>query len=151
MTRSINRKKHSRGGSTHELVMPNVSDSLHDIRAFTSATIAKLCLGRSAGWDIVLAVGEAATNCVLHGQSKDGAHNTITTRIESSRDCVRIQLHDGGSGFHADVSSWPAPDLTSEKGRGIFIIKTLMDDVEYPCVKNGTLCVLTKKVCGDSN
>lgn len=131
--------------TVHELVMPNVSDSLHDIRAFTSAAIANLPLTQGAGWDVVLAVGEAATNCVVHGQSAGGTHNTITTRIETARNCVRIKLHDGGPGFHPNVGKWPPPDLTAEKGRGIFIIKTLMDKVEYPGVESGTLCVLTKR------
>ncbi len=131
--------------SVHELVMPNASDSLHDIRAFTSAAISGLPLSKSAAWDVVLAVGEAATNCVLHGQNSTGSHNTITTRIRSAHDRVRVELHDSGSSFHPDVSGWPAPGLTDEKGRGIFIMKTLMDRVEYPSVGNGTLCVLTKK------
>lgn len=138
-------KKRTRDDAAHELVMPNISDSLHDIRAFTAAAISELPLGRDAEWDVVLAVGEAATNCVVHGQSKDGSRNLITTRVRALADCVRIELEDDGPGFHADTSTWPVPNLTSEKGRGIFIMRTLMDGVEYPKVGKGTRCVLTKR------
>lgn len=145
MVHGMKRKNHKHDSTVHELVMPNASESLYDIRAFTAATIAELHLAAGAQWDIVLAVGEAATNCVLHGQNGSGGRNTITTRIESTRDCVCARLRDNGPGFHADVGDWPAPDLTSEKGRGIFIIRTLMDEVEYPQVDTGALCVMTKR------
>ncbi|RJQ52610.1 MAG: ATP-binding protein [Actinobacteria bacterium] len=143
--RNLKKCKHR----VHELVMPNVSDSLHDIRAFTSESIKGLPFSKAAEWDIVLAVGEAATNCVEHGQSVAGVHNVIRTRILVQNDGIKIELHDSGHHFNPDVKKWPPPDLTSEKGRGIFIIKSLMDGVEYPPVDNGTLCVLTKKFdCG---
>lgn len=145
---SRSRKAGNRGAdqACHELVMPNASDSLHDIRAFTSAAMQRLALRKGTEWDVVLAVGEAATNSVLHGQSRNGPRNAITTKIEVSDDHVCVTLHDDGAGFTADVRDWPAPDLTSEKGRGIFIMKTLMDSVEYPKARQGTLCVLTKSL-----
>ncbi len=146
MSRTGKRESREANRTCHELVMPNAPDSLHDIRAFAASALGEMALGRAAVWDIILAVGEAATNCVLHGQAKNGLHNTITTKIQPVRGGVRITLQDEGTGFFADVGTWPTPDLSSEKGRGIFIMKTLMDGVEYPRVAQGTCCVLTKYV-----
>jgi len=146
MSRTRKRESRETRGKCHELVMPNAPDSLHDIRAFAASTLGEMALGRTVVWDIVLAIGEAATNCVLHGQARDGIHSSITTKIQPVSDGVRITLQDEGEGFFADVGTWPVPDLSSEKGRGIFIMKTLMDDVAYPRVPRGTCCVLTKYV-----
>lgn len=136
--------KHTREGSVRELVIPNAPDSLADIRAFIAAVIADLPLPRRCGLDVVLAAGEAATNCVLHGQSADGLSNTITARVSWTGCRLQVELQDCGPGFRPDLAKWPSPSLTAEEGRGVFIMKALMDDVTYPKVTQGTLCVLAK-------
>ena len=59
-----------------------------------------------------------------------------------------IHIRDEGVGFDPELVANPlAPEnLFKESGRGIFIVKTLMDDVKFIFAKSGTEIILTKKV-----
>jgi len=76
--------------------------------------------------DIKVAVGEACNNAVLHGKCND----TYDINFIVSEDCFQIEVTDCGNGFKMD--EYKAPDLENpkESGLGLFIMKSLMDDVE---------------------
>lgn len=77
-------------------------------------------------------VTEALANAVLYGNKEDP---TRTVRVEVSIDNTRVELcvMDQGSGF--DPSAVPDPtepdNLERTGGRGLFLIRKLMDEVEY--------------------
>ena len=77
-------------------------------------------------------VTEALANAVLYGNKEDP---TRTVRVEVSIDNTRVELCvvDQGSGF--DPSAVPDPtepdNLERTGGRGLFLIRKLMDEVEY--------------------
>ena len=77
-------------------------------------------------------VTEALANAVLYGNKEDP---TRTVRVEVSIDSTRVELCvvDQGSGF--DPSAVPDPtqpgNLERTGGRGLFLIRKLMDEVEY--------------------
>lgn len=77
--------------------------------------------------DIKVAVGEACNNAILHG-NKNMENFDIDFIIEA--DSFIIDIKDKGSGF--DIDKCPTPDLCNpkESGLGIFIIKSLMDEVK---------------------
>ena len=77
--------------------------------------------------DIKVAVGEACNNAVLHGSSETSEYEINFTPAE---DRLLIEVKDQGIGF--DESTYQAPDLDNLKGNGlgIYIIKSLMDEVD---------------------
>ncbi|MDK2919585.1 MAG: serine/threonine-protein kinase RsbW [Candidatus Petromonas sp.] len=77
--------------------------------------------------DIKVAVGEACNNAVLHGNQDD---NNFDVEFTVQDDSFIIEIRDKGKGF--EVDKCPEPDLCApkENGLGIFIIKSLMDEVE---------------------
>src|SRR5687768_17990922 len=77
-------------------------------------------------------VTEALANAVLYGNQSDPAK---IVRVEVALDLSRVVLHvkDEGTGF--DPSTVPDPtlpdNLEGTGGRGLFLIRELMDEVEY--------------------
>jgi serine/threonine-protein kinase RsbW len=82
--------------------------------------------------DIEIALREALANAIIHGNHEDRRkHVHVTCRCEP--DEVSIAVKDEGEGF--DVNHVPDPtapeNLESVHGRGIHVMKALMDDVHF--------------------
>ena len=110
------------------------------IRLTTSGIANKIGFSIDDIEDIKVAVSEACTNAIKH--SYDKSVNIIYTILENGLD---IEIRDNGKGY--DVKSIDEPDLTQprENGLGLFIIKTLMDDVNIESKDNqGTIIKMTK-------
>lgn len=91
--------------------------------------------------DIKVAVGEACNNAVLHGKSSD----TCDINFSVLEDCFQVEIIDSGKGF--DMEEYKEPDLNNpkENGLGLFIMKSLMDDVEIKSTNGeGTYIKLVK-------
>jgi serine/threonine-protein kinase RsbW len=95
--------------------------------------------------DIATALCEALGNAVIHGNGEN-------SRMRVHVDCrcyldgeVSITVRAGGRGF--DPHTVPDPtrpeDLLSPHGRGIQLMKTLMDEVSFE--ENGTVVHMRKK------
>jgi serine/threonine-protein kinase RsbW len=83
--------------------------------------------------DVEIALREALTNAVLHGNHQDAQKKVqINCRIQFSGE-VSIIVKDEGRGF--DPSKVPDPtasvNLESEHGRGIYLMRALMDEVHF--------------------
>jgi serine/threonine-protein kinase RsbW len=96
--------------------------------------------------DIKLAVAESCTNAIQHG-TPDG---TIEIVCEIGAEGIILTVRDRGHGPPLEAV---AEERISELGRteelGVFLIRALMDSVEYTSdVREGTQLVMTKRVSG---
>ena len=94
-------------------------------------------------FDVHVGFEEALRNAMIHGnKSIPGKQVLIETVI--SEDSVLICVEDEGDGF--DPASLPDPtlgdNLMRENGRGVYLIKHLMDEVTY---ENGGNRVVMRK------
>jgi serine/threonine-protein kinase RsbW len=80
-------------------------------------------VNREDGDDLELALTEACANVVRHATGADG----IEVRLDVAEDRCAIDVADNGAGFDADAVADPEP--SSERGRGLFLIKALSDNV----------------------
>ena len=96
--------------------------------------------------DICIAVTEAVNNAVQHGNNMM-ADKYVTLRIEHSDNTIRITVCDEGEGFDLDAVADPLTpeNLTKPNGRGLLIVKSLMDDVDVLPSTTGTEVVMVKK------
>jgi serine/threonine-protein kinase RsbW len=91
-------------------------------------------------------VAEALTNAILYGNQADPAKRV---RVEVSMTCEEVALvvYDEGEGF--DPSTIPDPTLPENLeragGRGIFLIRELMDEVRYNDCGNCLRLVLRRE------
>lgn len=82
------------------------------------------------GAEVLSAVGEAYNNIVLHGYA-GREPGSVQMRIHNCTDCVRVEIRDTGTSF--DPTQVPQPDLAMlpESGIGIFVMRSMMDEVSY--------------------
>jgi serine/threonine-protein kinase RsbW len=79
--------------------------------------------------DLLVALSELCTNAVQHATGGEGC---VAVRGRVSDDAVVLEVEDDGEGFDD-----PGPiehdelDHGAERGRGLFIVKSLVDDIEF--------------------
>jgi serine/threonine-protein kinase RsbW len=94
---------------------------------------------------VAMAVREAAVNAVLHGNSYD-PDKRITAVFENTGQALVIRISDQGKGLDPDTLPDPlAPEnLLRGSGRGIFLIRSFMDEVHFKQLHPGTELTLIK-------
>ena len=90
---------------------------------------------------------EAVVNAIKHANTAD-PDTFVKIIINVSDKELSINVYDSGQGF--DLSSIPDPDFNPDKlddtGRGIFVIKSLMDSVAYKKTDGGNVLEMKKKL-----
>ena len=115
-----------------ETVIPSdltlLDDTVGDITAELRDTA---CCGDAE--TIGLAVGEALANAIVHGNHCD-PERTVRLSVAVNENCdLLVSVKDSGSGF--DPTRLPNPiaaeNLLAPHGRGIFLIRQYMDEVDF--------------------
>lgn len=125
---------------TIKMEIPANPDYVSILRLTTSGIANKLGFSMDDIEDMKVAVSEACTNAVKHSED-----NKVNIRFNLLENGIEIEIKDNGKGY--DVNSIGAPDLSTpkESGLGIFIIQTLMDEVNIESKGNqGTTIKMTK-------
>jgi serine/threonine-protein kinase RsbW len=124
-------------------------ETVNSAEETASRMAAEAGFGEEEVMKISMAVREAAVNAVLHGNAYDPGKKVTLAFERTSRDLV-ITIRDQGKGL--DVSKIPDPlapeNLLKTSGRGIFIIRSFMDEVEINPSQTGTEIKLVKHVHG---
>ena len=96
-------------------------------------------------YHINLVLTEAMANAIKYAKSKD-PEKLVHILINISDDELVIKVFDKGQGF--DINTIPSPDFDrlEDRGRGIFLIRSLMDSVCYKKVRNGNVLKMLKKL-----
>jgi serine/threonine-protein kinase RsbW len=97
-------------------------------------------------YHINLVLTEAMANAIRHANEND-PDKIVRVVIFFSADELVIQVHDSGQGF--DINTIPSPgvrDILEDRGRGISLIRSLMDSVSYRSVAEGNILEMTKKM-----
>jgi serine/threonine-protein kinase RsbW len=98
---------------------------------------------------ISMAVREVVVNAVLHGNAYDPGKK-VNLDFETTNNDLVITIRDQGNGLDpAKIPDPLSPDnLLKTSGRGIFLIRSFMDEVEIRPSKTGTEIKLVKHVRG---
>jgi serine/threonine-protein kinase RsbW len=130
------------------LRIPSRMEWLDLVDRVASGIAAHLDLDEAETDAIANSVVEAGTNAIQHGHRYD-ERLPVDLVFEVLPDRLNIRVHDRGPGF--DASKVPRLDPTSPDGilalcgRGIFIMRSLMDEVEFVIVPGeGCTAILTK-------
>ena len=90
--------------------------------------------------DLKVAISEACTNAIKH--SLEDRFTIIYTMIEKG---LTIEIIDNGKGYNTKEVSEPDLDNLKESGMGLFIIESLMDEVNVESTEGkGTSIKMTK-------
>ena len=95
---------------------------------------------------ISIAVREASVNAVLHGNAYDPTKK-VTVGFDTTGESLVISIADQGRGLNPEEIPDPlAPEnLLKQSGRGIFLIRTFMDEVRFRTLNPGTEITLIKR------
>lgn len=101
---------------------------------------------------LAIAVTEIVGNAINHGNKKE-INRKVTVDFEYKNETITVTITDEGKGFdvHKIENPLEPKNLLKESGRGIFIVRALMDKVEFMRTKNGSAVRLTKKSHPTSN
>jgi serine/threonine-protein kinase RsbW len=110
------------------LSLPSDLRLLPVARAFVEAACRVGSLSSEATDAVVLAADEAVNNAMRHAHRNDIAL-TVQIACVLEADCIEILVHDEGEPF--DVTAVPHfdPGEVRVGGRGIFLMRTLMDEI----------------------
>jgi serine/threonine-protein kinase RsbW len=101
----------------------------------------------TAHW-IGMSVRESVTNAIQHGNKLDQSKK-VDICFEAEPEYLQITVRDQGSGFKIDDLPNPLDpeNLLKPSGRGIFYIRSFMDQVEFKALSQGGMEVhMVKKI-----
>lgn len=133
--------------SGNTIAIPSDQEFLSDIDMFIEGTLRGLGISESIVADIAISVSELVNNAIIHG-NKYARDKSVTVKLAHKSGSLTISVTDQGTGF--DVGHVPDPlaqeNLLKEVGRGIFIVRQLMDNVDITATPQGTTIAITKSI-----
>lgn len=128
-------------------VIPSNIDKIEDAADFVEKAAEKMRFDETEVDNIVIAITEAISNAIIHANKSD--HNKkVTIEIDFTKDEMITKVKDEGPGFDPSKIADPLhPDnLLKESGRGIFILNSFLDSVDYSFSDKGTVVTMVKKL-----
>ena len=125
--------------------LSSTMESVGEVEAAAEKLAEEAGLDEDERFHVTMAVREAAVNAVLHGNEYDPAKQ-IAVSFENTGKSLVIIIADQGKGLDPETLPDPlAPEnLLRGTGRGIFLIRSFMDEVHFRQLHPGTELTLVK-------
>lgn len=124
--------------------MPGHVDAISPLVQRVTDLLIERGVVRGHEMEIALALQEALANAVRYGSRNDAGKSVKVTVFCGTSRGMKIVVRDPGPGF--DPATIPSPvtadGLLSDHGRGLHMIKALLDEVTWE--NNGTEIHMTK-------
>ncbi|MCF6247432.1 MAG: ATP-binding protein [Desulfobacula sp.] len=121
-------------------------ENLKQIRNMMNDITTLLDLSKEDASSLILAVDEVCSNIMRHGYNNDHTRE-ISLTITPEQKQLSIRIVDDGLSFDMNTAVPRDPDDVKPGGLGIFIVKQVMDRVEYDTTDEGRNTIkLVKKL-----
>lgn len=130
-----------------KMVIPSRLSELPKVQEAIIQPAQALGYGKEEIFAIRLALDEAVTNAIRHGNGGDPSKN-VTIEYAVDDQAVRITVTDEGKGFCPDDLPDPTEEanLATPHGRGVMLMSVYMTDVKYnPC--GNSISMVKRKGC----
>jgi serine/threonine-protein kinase RsbW len=130
------------------ITIPSIPDYIASVDEFIENWLRERRVPEDMIADLAIAITELVNNAIKHGNKKDSS-KSVTVRLRLQNSEATAMISDQGKGFNPDIIPNPVAqeNLMKEIGRGIFIVKSLMDDVRFSFpTQGGTLVTIVKKI-----
>ena len=125
------------------LCLPKESSTVTLIRGVVANALSTFGVTDGCVDDIRLALSEACTNVVQHAAADD--EYEVRLEVDDER-CV-ISVKNTGNDFDASSLSGVMPAVDSARGRGVAIMRAVMDHVDFASEpESGTIVRLVKRI-----
>jgi serine/threonine-protein kinase RsbW len=125
--------------------LASTMESVDEVEAAADRLAVEAGLDEDERFRISMAVREAAVNAVLHGNEYNPTKRVDVT-LENTGSALVFTIADQGKGL--DPNTLPDPlapeNLLRGSGRGIFLIRSFMDEVHFRQLHPGTELTLVK-------
>jgi serine/threonine-protein kinase RsbW len=118
------------GVPTFTLTTPSESRMLSVARGFVEAVCEISHLDRCVTHALIIVTGEAVTNIIRHAH-RHRENAQMVLRLQLYPDCVVLAFEDQGDPFDLDSVPVLPPGEVRIGGRGIYLMRTLMDELSY--------------------
>ena len=127
------------------LQLASTMESVSEIESAAEKMATAAGFDEDESFHITMAVREAAVNAVLHGNEYDPTKK-VTATFEDDGTSLIFKVSDEGKGLDPDSLPDPlaAENLLRGTGRGIFLIRSFMDEVNFRQLHPGTELTLIK-------
>jgi serine/threonine-protein kinase RsbW len=129
-----------------ELILPSRIEAVNMAASAAAEFVKRSALGEDAAFGVDMAVREAVTNAVLHGNRQDEA-KAVEVGFKRLPSEIEITVRDQGEGF--DPESVPDPtdpqNIMKTSGRGILFMRTFMDEIQWSRHPEGGTVVRMRK------
>jgi serine/threonine-protein kinase RsbW len=133
---------------TTELRFASRVKAIDEAAAAVTEFLSRLGVSEDVAFGIDMAVREAVTNAVVHGNKLDET-KFIELSLKTLSGALEITVHDEGSGFNPNEVPDPTQkeNILKTSGRGIFFMRNFMDEVDWSInPKGGTTARMIKRL-----
>ncbi len=111
---------------------------LADVNRYVEEKLSQAGIDESIIIDLAISVSELVNNAIVHGNGAD-ASKEVEIRFSITDTEIKFSVQDQGKGF--DLNELPDPidddNLLCEVGRGLFIVRNFVDDVNVLRLPSG--------------
>jgi serine/threonine-protein kinase RsbW len=121
------------------ITLRSIPRSIRRVETYLEKINATVHLNEIQMHKVMVSLTEAVNNAIIHGNKSD-PEKKVAVRCEVLPGWLLFIVEDHGRGFKLDQVKNPLKEenLMRESGRGIFLMRTLMDKVEYEVTNTGT-------------
>ena len=129
---------------TYRMSMRSSPKLIHRVEKFLQKVNEDAHLADEQFHKVLISTTEAVNNSIFHGNKSDPNKKVYLT-CQLSDEALVLRVRDSGKGFNPEHLRNPLNEsnLLREGGRGIFLMRTLMDNVEYHFDEDGSEVVMT--------
>ena len=129
------------------LEIESTPNNLITVEEFVNYFSVELGLDREKINGLLLAVTEATTNAIIHG-NKNNKLKMVRIYVFVDGSNLTIMIKDQGKGFDPSIVPDPtdAENLLKDSGRGLYLMRVYMDGLTYNQTPEGTETILSLKI-----
>lgn len=130
-----------------KMKLASSADSLHEVVEAVEQVAATIGMDEDSSVEVAIALTEAVNNAIYHGNG-GVKEKPVYVRFLMGKDVLRIEILDEGSGFDPEAVPDPLAEenLLKPSGRGLLVMRTMMDGVEHRFLDSGTEVILLKRL-----
>ena len=130
---------------TTEIIIPSDISQIQIVEAKAEKIAQRLGFSEDECDSLAIAVTEIVANAINHG-NKRNKQKSVYVKFIIKNNTFEIHVKDEGEGFDPNEIADPLKpeNILKDSGRGVFIVKALVDDVKYKFDKTGTKVILIK-------
>jgi serine/threonine-protein kinase RsbW len=131
----------------YQLVIPSLLEKLSEVEELTEKVAELHDISEDDKDNLAIAITELTNNAIIHGNKFDH-QKKVTISFYFDHNEISVYIKDQGPGFDPMKIGNPLDpeNLLKESGRGIFILKSIMDDVQFQVSDSGTEVKILKKI-----